>query len=136
MSTDESAATVRLWPALQFRDVDAMTAWLGAVGFVEHSTHRDDPGTVAHAEWLWPGGGGLMFGAVRPESPLQPAGSGAVYLVTDDPDAVFDAAVAGGATVERAMVDHDYGGRGGSVRDPEGNHWSFGSYQPGAEPGA
>jgi uncharacterized glyoxalase superfamily protein PhnB len=29
------------------------------------------------------------------------------------------------------MVDQDYGGRGGSVTDPEGNHWSFGSYQPG-----
>jgi len=28
------------------------------------------------------------------------------------------------------MVDQDYGGRGGSVEDPEGNHWSFGSYQP------
>lgn len=136
MSTDEMAATVRLWPALQFRDVDAMTSWLGAIGFVEHATHRDDTGAVVHAEWLWPGGGGLMFGAVRADSPLQPAGSGAVYLVADDPDAAFDAAVAGGAKVERAMVDQDYGGRGGSVRDPEGNHWSFGSYQPGAEPGA
>ncbi|GAA1536741.1 VOC family protein [Nocardioides humi] len=131
--TATAAATVRLWPAVQFRDVEAMTAWLRAIGFVEHGTYRDDTGTVVHAEWLWPGGGGLMFGAVRPESPLQPSGSGAVYLVTDDPDAVFEAAVAAGASVERAMVDQDYGGRGGSVRDPEGNHWSFGSYQPGAE---
>jgi uncharacterized glyoxalase superfamily protein PhnB len=136
MSTDEHAATVRLWPALQFRDVDTMSAWLRTIGFVEHATHRDESGTVVHAEWLWPGGGGLMFGAVRDDSPLQPAGCGAVYLVTDDPDAVFDAAVTGGAAVERAMVDQDYGGRGGSVRDPEGNHWSFGSYQPGAEPTA
>ncbi len=45
--------------------------------------------------------------------------------MTDDPDAVFDAAVAGGATVERAMVDQDYGGRGGSMQGPEGNHWSL-----------
>lgn len=133
MSTDELASKVRLWPAVQFRDVDTMTAWLARIGFVEHATHRDGAGTVVHAEWLWPAGGGLMFGAVRDDSPLQPAGSGAVYLVTDDPDAAFDAAVAGGATVERAMVDQDYGGRGGSVRDPEGNHWSFGSYQPGAD---
>jgi uncharacterized glyoxalase superfamily protein PhnB len=131
--TDEQAATVGLWPALQFRDADAMTAWLRAIGFTEHATYRDDAGRVVHAEWLWPGGGGIMFGAVRDDSPLQPAGSGAAYLVTSDPDAVFDAAVAAGATVERAMVDQDYGGRGGSVRDPEGNHWSFGSYQPGAE---
>ncbi|MBM0125411.1 VOC family protein [Pimelobacter simplex] len=135
-TTTTSAATVRLWAAMQFRDVDAMTAWLRAIGFVEHATHRDDAGAVVHAEWLWPGGGGIMFGAVRPDAPLQPAGSAAVYLVADDPDAVFDAAVAAGASVERAMVDQDYGGRGGSVRDPEGNHWSFGSYQPGADPGA
>ncbi|TQK70913.1 VOC family protein [Nocardioides sp. SLBN-35] len=132
-TTATSAATVRLWAAMQFRDVDTMTAWLRGIGFVEHATHRDDAGTVVHAEWLWPGGGGIMFGAVRPDAPLQPAGSAAVYLVTDDPDAVFDAAVAAGAAVERPMVDQDYGGRGGSVRDPEGNHWSFGSYQPGAD---
>ena len=54
----------------------------------------------------------------------------AAYLVTDDPDAAFATAVEAGATVEREMVDQDYGGRGGSVTDPEGNHWSFGSYQP------
>jgi uncharacterized glyoxalase superfamily protein PhnB len=29
------------------------------------------------------------------------------------------------------MVDQDYGGRGGTVQDPEGNSWSFGDYQPG-----
>ncbi len=132
-TTARSAATVRLWVAMQFRDTGTMTSWLRAIGFVEHASHRDERGTVVHAEWLWPGGGGIMFGAVRPDAPLQPAGSAAVYLVTDDPDAVFDAAVAAGASVERPMVDQDYGGRGGSVRDPEGNHWSFGSYQPGAE---
>ncbi|MBU2697513.1 VOC family protein [Pimelobacter sp. 30-1] len=130
--TRDQAATVRLWPALQFHDVDTMMGWLGAIGFVEHATHRDESGTVVHAEWLWPGGGGLMFGAVRAESPLQPAGTGAAYLVSEDPDALFAAALAAGGTVQRAMVDQDYGGRGGSVRDPEGNHWSFGSYQPGS----
>ena len=26
----------------------------------------------------------------------------------------------------RDMVDQDYGGRGGTVADPEGNQWSFG----------
>lgn len=131
-STRDQTATVRLWPALQFHDVDTMMGWLGAIGFVEHATHRDESGTVVHAEWLWPGGGGLMFGAVRAESPLQPAGTGAAYLVSEDPDALFAAALAAGGTVQRAMVDQDYGGRGGSVRDPEGNHWSFGSYQPGS----
>ena len=29
-----------------------------------------------------------------------------------------------------ATVDQDYGGRGYSCRNPEGNLWSFGSYDP------
>jgi uncharacterized glyoxalase superfamily protein PhnB len=127
------AASVRLWHTLTFRDVPAMTAWLRAVGFVEHATYRDetDESLVVHAEWLWPGGGGIMFGSARSDAAVDNVGTSAAYLVADDPDAVFDAAVAAGATVLRPMVEQPYGGRGGSVADPEGNHWSIGSYQPG-----
>ncbi|PWN03985.1 glyoxalase [Nocardioides silvaticus] len=121
--------TTTVWPAMAFRDSDRMITWLQAIGFTEHATYRDN-GTVVHAEWLWPGGGGIMFGDERDDSPLHEAGKAGTYLVTEDPDAVFDAAVAAGATVQRPMEDQDYGGRSGSVRDPEGNHWSFGSYQP------
>ena len=124
------AATVRLWASMAFRDADRMMEWLRAIGFTEHSTYRDEAGRVMHAEWLWPGGGGIMFGTARDDSPLHEPGNAGLYLVTDEPDAVFDAAVAAGATVQRPMVDNDYGGRGGSVLDPEGNHWSIGSYQP------
>ncbi|SDE21956.1 VOC family protein [Nocardioides lianchengensis] len=128
-----TAADVRLWHTLSFRDADAMIAWLTEVGFTEHATYRDetDLSVVVHAEWLWPGGGGgLMFGSARPGAAVDNVGGSAAYLVVDDPDAVFDRAVAAGASVERPMVDQEYGGRGGSVADPEGNHWSFGDYQP------
>ena len=106
-----------------------------AVGFSENATHRDedDPSVVVHAEWLWPGpggSGGVMFGSHRAGGVLDNVGRSAAYLVTDDPDAVFARAVEAGATVLRAMADQPYGGRAGSVADPEGNHWSFGSYQP------
>jgi uncharacterized glyoxalase superfamily protein PhnB len=128
-----NAADVRYWQTLTFRDADAMMAWLGKVGFVEHATHRNgsDSTVVEHAEWLWPGGGGIMFGSVRDGSvgSAKP-GAAAAYLVTDSPDDVFAAAVAAGATVVRPMQDEDYGGRDGVVQDPEGNHWSFGNYQP------
>lgn len=126
------ASTVRHWQTLSFRDTEAMTTWLRAVGFTEHATYRDeqDPAVVVHAEWLWPGGGGIMFGTARPGTVLEGTGPSAAYLVTDDPDRAFTAAVDAGGTVVREMVDQDYGGRGGSVLDPEGNHWSFGSYQP------
>lgn len=132
-TSKEQASAVRLWQALAFRDVERMTGWLRAIGFEEHATYRDEDGTVVHAEWLWPGGGGIMFGAVREGSPLHEPGRAGTYLVTDDPDRVFAAAVAAGATVQREVMDEEFGGRGGSVLDPEGNHWSFGSYQPGAE---
>ena len=127
-----NAADTRLWQTLTFLDADAMMAWLSAVGFTEHQTHRDerDPSVVVHAEWLWPGGGGLMFVSRRGDAAVDNVGGSAAYVVTHDPDAAFDRAVAAGATVLRAMVDQDYGGRGGSVADPEGNHWSFGDYQP------
>lgn len=128
--TLSDAATVRLWSSMAYRDADRMMEWLQAIGFTEHSTYRDESGRVMHAEWLWPGGGGIMFGTVRDDSPLHEPGKSGLYLVTDDPDGVFDAAVEAGATVQRPMVDQEYGGRGGSVLDPEGNHWSFGSYQP------
>jgi uncharacterized glyoxalase superfamily protein PhnB len=127
-----NAADVKVWPTMSFRDADAMIAWLGAIGFVEHATYRDeaDPSLVVHAEWLWPEGGGIMFGSQRDGGVVTNVGGSAAYLVTDEPDRVFDRAVAAGARVVRAMRDEDYGGRGGSVEDPEGNHWSFGSYQP------
>lgn len=122
---------IRHWHTMSFRDADAMMTWLAAIGFREHATYRDeaDARVVLHAEWVWDGGG-VMFGSLRDDGVVDNAGGSAAYLVTDDPDALFDAAVAAGATVVRAMVDQDYGGRGGSVLDPEGNHWSFGSYQP------
>lgn len=128
-----TAADIHHWQTLTVRDADRMMAWLGAIGFTEHATYRDesDPTVVVHAEWVWSGGGGIMFGSERDDAVgSSAAGSAACYLVTDDPDALFDAAVAAGASVVRAMVDEDYGGRGGTVQDPEGNSWSFGSYQP------
>lgn len=130
--TTTQAADIRHWQTMTFRDAETMMRWLTAVGFTEHATYRDeqDPTVVAHAEWLWSGGGGIMFGTARPDGAVDNPGGSAAYLVTDDPDGLFERAVAAGATVLRPMVDQDYGGRGGSVADPEGNHWSFGSYQP------
>jgi len=45
-------------------------------------------------------------------------------------DALHDRAVAAGAEIVRPLQDTDYGSREFSSRDPEGNHWSFGTYSP------
>ncbi|MDQ3053845.1 MAG: glyoxalase, partial [Actinomycetota bacterium] len=42
---------------------------------------------------------------------------------------VYERAVAGGAEVAREMEEADYGSRGFTVRDPEGNLFSFGTYR-------
>ncbi|MEU0566021.1 VOC family protein [Nonomuraea sp. NPDC005983] len=58
----------------------------------------------------------------------QPSGGSSIYVVTDDPDAVFARATAAGAKVVREIRDEDYVNRTVTVRGPEGNLWSFGTY--------
>ena len=97
-------AAIGLWPTLSFRDTDAMIAWLEAIGFTDPHVYRDeqDPSVVVHAEMKWPGGGGIMFGSNREGNDVtSPPGHSAAYLVTDDPDKTFTAAVEAGGTVRR-----------------------------------
>lgn len=48
-----------------------------------------------------------------------------MILTVEDPDAVFDRAVAAGATVVTPMKD-DYGWHLGRIVDPYGHHWEIG----------
>ena len=48
-----------------------------------------------------------------------------------DPDAHHARAKAAGAVITQPLKDEDYGSRGYSARDPEGNEWCFGTYEPG-----
>jgi PhnB protein len=55
-------------------------------------------------------------------------GGGTVRMVmtVEDPDAVFEQAVAAGATVVSPVADQPYGWRVGRVADPFGHHWEIG----------
>jgi uncharacterized glyoxalase superfamily protein PhnB len=122
----------QVWPTLRARDARALISFLvEAFGFEETAVYGDGD-SVSHAELSWPPGGGIMLGSARDPADdgwaLAPGGSGA-YAVTDEPDAVFARAVARGAVVLTEPHDTDYGSREFSVRDPEGNRWSFGSYR-------
>ena len=122
----------QVWPTLRARDARALISFLvEAFGFEETAVYGDGD-SITHAELSWPPGGGIMLGSARDpaddEWALVPGGSGA-YAVTDEPDAVFARAVARGAVVLTEPHDTDYGSREFSVRDPEGNRWSFGSYR-------
>lgn len=66
---------------MSFRNSETMMTWLREVGFVEHATYRDDGGDVVHAEWLWPDGGGIMFGD-ETNGIVHNVGGSAAYLLT------------------------------------------------------
>ena len=72
--------------------------------------------------WVHPAGS-----EIGNPSPSDLGGTAArLMLIVDEPDAVFDRAVAAGATVRAPMQDHDYGWRDGSVVDPSGHRWEIG----------
>jgi uncharacterized glyoxalase superfamily protein PhnB len=104
-----------------------------AFGFEETVVYGEGD-EVNHAELTWPLGGGVMLGSVRHAAdaagagPTRP-GAFSAYVVTDDPDGLFKRAKAAGATITSEPHDTDYGSRDFSAADPEGNHWSFGTYR-------
>jgi uncharacterized glyoxalase superfamily protein PhnB len=120
-----------IWPALRYADAHAAVRFLiDAFGFEQVAMYESGD-LVDHAELRWPLGGGVMLGSAgRADSPIDglPAGTGSVYVVTDDPDGLYERACAAGATVVAKPKDEDYGARGFTVRDPEGVFWSFGTY--------
>jgi uncharacterized glyoxalase superfamily protein PhnB len=123
-----------IWPGLVYVDAPAAVRWLcDSFGFVEVLVvPGSSDGVVEHAQLAWPEGGGIMLGSAGRddnEFSQRPTGASSTYVVTDHPDELFGRATAAGAMVVRAPQDEDYGGRGFSVRDPEGNIWSFGSYR-------
>lgn len=126
--------TTTIWPCLNYRDAHAGIAFLvDAFGFTATAVHEGGPERpVAHAELRWPLGGGIMLGSANDSGndfERLPTGGASTYVVCDDPDALYARATAAGAEVVRQLRDTDYGSREFSVRDPEGNLWSFGTYR-------
>ena len=119
-----------IWSGITAADPLALRAWLLTLGFTEGILVEGDGGIVQHSEMLWPEGGRVMISSARPDDPhfTMPVGGAMLYVVTDEPDAVHTRAEAAGATFTRPMEDSDYGSRGFSILDPEGNSWSFGTY--------
>ena len=127
------AAAPTIWPCLAYADAPGAIRFLvEAFGFTETLVVPGENGReVAHAELRWPEGGGVMLGSTSDDSEfsrLQPGSTG-VYVVTDQPDALFERATAGGAEIVQGLKNEDYGSRGFTARDPEGGLWTFGTYR-------
>ncbi len=139
MSDLAKTTTATIVPTLRYRDAHAAIDWLErAFGFRRHFVVPDGEGGVAHAQLTF-GNGMIMLGSARedefgqmqrpPESADAPV-SQSPYVIVMDVDAHHARAVEAGADVVMPLEDKDYGGRGYGCRDPEGNLWSFGGYDP------
>jgi PhnB protein len=107
---------------------EAIEFYKKAFGAVETMRINDDEGKVSHAE-IKIGDALIMISDEYPEiSVLSPdsIGGSPVMIVLDvqDVDAVFNQAVAAGATVDRPVMDRFDGAlRNGKLNDPYGHRW-------------
>ncbi|MBT8404927.1 MAG: VOC family protein [Gemmatimonadetes bacterium] len=133
-----AATTATIIPTLRYADAPAAVDWLcRAFGFRRHLVVPDGSGGIAHAQLLF-GNGMIMLGSARDDEfgQLQAPGERVTqspYIVVADADAHHAGAAAAGAEIVMEPTDQDYGGRLYSCRDPEGNLWNFGSYDPWAD---
>lgn len=112
-------------PALRYDDPKAALAWLKDVFQLKQGFVFEEDGQVVHAE-LWMGDGCIMFGPTHDLSRFtSQTGRTAMYVMIDDPDALYAHTVDQGAEVSVPPYDTSYGSREYSVLDLEGNEWSF-----------
>jgi PhnB protein len=104
---------------------EAMDYYKAAFGAVERYRLEDDTGMVVVAQLAIEGADFWLQEDVDSSPEFQDHRSVRMILTVDDPDAVFEQAIAAGAT-EVAAVSEDHGWRIGRVADPFGHHWEIG----------
>jgi uncharacterized glyoxalase superfamily protein PhnB len=120
------------YPSLRYEDAEAAIDWLQkAFGFEPREVHKDDSGTIVHAEMTF-GDAIVMLGSDAPDRWGKRAGAGWLYVGAKDLDidSHCETAKAAGAEIFMEPISTDYGSRDYSARDLEGNLWSFGTYEP------
>lgn len=126
-----------VFPKLYYDDAAAAIDWLvRAFGFRKRLVVPGPDGTVRHAE-LTLDGGVLFVGTSRPEqkcvSPRRLDGTSHVLCIhVADPESHLARARAAGARIHQELQLESNGGRAYGAVDPEGNHWHFSDYLPGA----
>ncbi len=133
-------------PNLLYEDAPAAIAFLcNAFGFEKRAVIADDkdPHTIQHAQLVLDGNM-IMLSTYGKSEYTQLAGLKTVrqaggntqipYIVIDDVDGHAARARAAGADIFMEPTVQGYGGSNYSARDPEGNVWSFGNYDPWADP--
>jgi uncharacterized glyoxalase superfamily protein PhnB len=120
-------------PALRVSSRAVLDQWVAAFGLEPVLVMGEGDG-VDHAE-LRLGDGWVMAGTPKGNAFDTPTGSATTYWVLEDAaavDALHERAVAAGAESAMGPYEPPYGGRECSLRDLDGNAWSFGTYAPGS----
>jgi uncharacterized glyoxalase superfamily protein PhnB len=126
-------------PTMRYRDAPAAIEWLcDTFGFARHLVVEDGGGGIAHAQLTF-GNGMIMLGTARADefgkmqhaldSKSAPVTQSA-YIIVADIDDHYARSVANNASIVIEIRDEDHGGRFYSCRDPQGQLWNFGSYDP------
>lgn len=103
-------------PYLHSLDVSSYIDFLTrAFGAVEEERHELSPGMIPYAR-VRIGEAPIEFGTTDPMP-------GAYFMYVADVDAVYERAIAAGATSLAAPAERAPGGRIAFVEDPVGNHW-------------
>lgn len=135
--------TVTIIPTMLYRDAPAAIEWLcQTFGFEKHVVYPGENGAIAHAELTF-GNGMIMLGSTKDEgygklvstpANLGGATTQSAYLIVEDADALYERVVKAGADIVMQLDTTSYGSREFSCRDPEGQLWSFGTYDPWTKP--
>ena len=107
------------------RATEAVDYYKAAFGAVERYRLEDDTGKVVVAQLAIEGADFWLQEDVDSSPEFQDRRSVRMILTVDDPDAVFEQAIAAGAS-EVAAVSEGHGWRIGRVADPFGHHWEIG----------
>lgn len=111
---------------------EALEFYKKAFGATELMRMPGPDGRIGHAEILI-GDAHVMLADEHPEQghrgPKSIGGTPVgIMIYVEDADAVFNAAIAGGATAVRPMEDQFYGDRSGSITDPFGHNWMIATH--------
>jgi uncharacterized glyoxalase superfamily protein PhnB len=107
--------------------------WLEEVlGCERREDDRDETGNVVHAELVFRGAIVMVGSAGVGREPFRslPAGDRLIYCALDEVDSLYERVREAGGDIAHEITDTDYGSWDFTVRDPEGNLWSFGTYRP------
>ncbi|RAP77784.1 VOC family protein [Paenibacillus montanisoli] len=120
-------ASIAPWIAVPHAE-EALRFYKAAFGAAELYRLEEEEGKAVIAELSVRGAGfWIQEDPEASEASQKPDAKGAVRMIltVDDPDSLFDQAVAAGATVV-VPVNEGYGWRIGRIADPFGHHWEIG----------